>query len=767
MKIRTLIAAAVAAVLAGPAFGQAYNLFQPANGILKGQTSTYVTTAATSTDVISLFGTCTPTQYLRANGTCGPGGSGVSSVGLTMPSGFTVTGSPITTAGTFAVTTSLNGLLKGNGSGFTTALSSDVISLFTGCSGTQYLGADGACHTASGGGGSVAPPLNAVQYNSASAFAGSSSFTYNGNTLNLIGASGIPPLKLNAGSTTDTPLDIIGTTSGGSIIKLDPNNSDTLSTGYLGITGCSSCYVIGADSKALFLRGQGGFYVAAGNGSPYMGMDTQGHWNVAVSSGTGPTMNVVGTNSGSSPGIAITGGVAGLSLASTGSIVGTSDFAIYQDSVGGANISNRFSSQPINFLTGGSTKASILSGMTVGSPTGGDKGVGSLNAQTLYIQGVAVSTSTSPGGAANSIQYNNAGSFGGSANFTFTGANTLTLGDATNGALIGAPAVPATTGSGQQLTVQAGPGGTSTGGGGALNLKGGATTGGGGGGINLTGGAAGSGFSGGAIAITAGAAAGIGTASAVTITGGAAGTTANGGPVALVGGAAGSSSGTTAGGITLTGATPVGTNQSGGAVTIQAGGHTGSGTGGAIQFNTDGANNRMGITGPGALTLGGSSSTFANQTIVANASGQPTWTSYGAILTHKPNDTSRNTTSNVDDTDLVWLSLPAGQYALDCALEWTNSGSGGITVQVHSSATLGVSGFLGSFVDATTSQFKVLYPNSIWTPTTASGTFPVITIRGAIQLNSSGGEISIAWAPATANATVLNNSSWCMLTRMS
>lgn len=49
-------------------------------------------------------------------------GSGtVTNVALSMPSGFTVTGSPITEAGTLAVTTSLNGIVKGNGSGFVVA----------------------------------------------------------------------------------------------------------------------------------------------------------------------------------------------------------------------------------------------------------------------------------------------------------------------------------------------------------------------------------------------------------------------------------------------------------------------------------------------------------------------------------------------------------------------------------------------------------------------------------------------------------------------
>ncbi len=49
-------------------------------------------------------------------------GSGtVTSVGLSMPSGFSVSNSPVTEVGTFNVTTTLNGYVKGNGSGFTAA----------------------------------------------------------------------------------------------------------------------------------------------------------------------------------------------------------------------------------------------------------------------------------------------------------------------------------------------------------------------------------------------------------------------------------------------------------------------------------------------------------------------------------------------------------------------------------------------------------------------------------------------------------------------
>lgn len=44
-------------------------------------------------------------------------GGTVTSIGISMPSGFSVAGSPITSSGTIAVTSSLNGPLRGNGSG--------------------------------------------------------------------------------------------------------------------------------------------------------------------------------------------------------------------------------------------------------------------------------------------------------------------------------------------------------------------------------------------------------------------------------------------------------------------------------------------------------------------------------------------------------------------------------------------------------------------------------------------------------------------------
>jgi hypothetical protein len=70
---------ALAAILgAGPVHAQTFNLFKPANGILKGSTSTYVTSAAANTDVIGLWsGTADSSHCLSGAGTlvsCSGGG---------------------------------------------------------------------------------------------------------------------------------------------------------------------------------------------------------------------------------------------------------------------------------------------------------------------------------------------------------------------------------------------------------------------------------------------------------------------------------------------------------------------------------------------------------------------------------------------------------------------------------------------------------------------------------------------------------------------
>lgn len=80
---------------------------------------------------------CTLASITSLTGTwaaMGGGGGTVNSVGFSSNFG-TVMGSPVTTSGTLAFS----------------AAAADIVGLFSTCSGVQYLGADGACHTPAAG----------------------------------------------------------------------------------------------------------------------------------------------------------------------------------------------------------------------------------------------------------------------------------------------------------------------------------------------------------------------------------------------------------------------------------------------------------------------------------------------------------------------------------------------------------------------------------------------------------------------------------------
>ncbi|MGO9271365.1 MAG: beta strand repeat-containing protein [Terriglobia bacterium] len=122
----------------------------------------------------------------------------------------------------------------------TPATYANVVALFSSCSGSQYLGADGNCHTASGGGGGSPGGSNTqVQFNNSSSFGGISKVTSDGTNMTV--ASG--------GTLTNN--GTIDNTSG--VLKNGPCGYVASQTDFLGNASSSSaqtfttsCGLIGA-----------------------------------------------------------------------------------------------------------------------------------------------------------------------------------------------------------------------------------------------------------------------------------------------------------------------------------------------------------------------------------------------------------------------------------------------------------------------------------------------------------------------------------------
>ena len=121
----------------------------------------------------------------------------VSSVGLSMPSGFSVAGSPVTNSGTIAVTTALSGILKGTGSGFTTATSGTDYAPAT--SGTNLLYGNGA------GGFSSATVGTGLSF-----VAGVLSCTVSGTVTSVSGTGTVSGISLSGTVTTSGSLTLGG-----------------------------------------------------------------------------------------------------------------------------------------------------------------------------------------------------------------------------------------------------------------------------------------------------------------------------------------------------------------------------------------------------------------------------------------------------------------------------------------------------------------------------------------------------------------------------
>lgn len=119
----------------------------------------------------------------------GVGDGTVTSVGLTVPSGLSVSGSPITSSGTLAITTSLSGIVKASAGAFSAAISGTDYS----APGHAHAASDltsGTLSVAQGGTGATTLTSGSVLVGAGTSPVAASNLTYASTTLSLGVASG-------------------------------------------------------------------------------------------------------------------------------------------------------------------------------------------------------------------------------------------------------------------------------------------------------------------------------------------------------------------------------------------------------------------------------------------------------------------------------------------------------------------------------------------------------------------------------------------------
>lgn len=434
-----------------------------------------------------------------------------------------------------------------------------------------------------------------VQYNNAGAFAGTNDFNWD--STNYILTMGNAAL---GGPTITTPAT--STIGGGNQVILQGGFATTNSPGgNARVVGGSGTNAVGGSAQ---LAGGAGTGTNSGGSASVQG------GTAANATGGGVTISTLsgGTAGNASGTIAIqtglpnAGGNTGILALSTGSTTsgtaGNITITTGASNAGGTSGSVTITAGHnvggtdggINLVAHGATVETIGAGLQIGAPTGGDKGAGSINMQSCFVNNVACVTS--PASPSTSIQFNNGGVFGGTADFTFnSGTDTLSLGTAATTGTI-QPQTSATTGA--TLRVVGGAGGA-TNAGGVLQLvggPGGATSG-----------------NGGSATLSGGSASGSGNGGLAQIIGGNSGVTGAGGSVSISAGTAGSAAG---GNITLT-ASPNG----------------GSGANGNVTINSPGGTFVTAATGATTLTVTGPSTANSAMTV---ASGATSGSAFGLLV---------------------------------------------------------------------------------------------------------------------------------------
>ena len=356
-------------LLVSVAIAATFNLFSPATGILKGNSSTYVTTAAASSDVIGLFTGCSGTQYLGADGAChNAGGSPANPtalVGLTAING--TASSFIRSDGAPALDQSITPVWTGahefDGGVDFEQIASNVnsfqINAKTGTPGVPLINITGSTTTGNSNGISMRAGTNASDFPLAIANAtGTNLYLFHGDGGLEVGAP--TGGDKGAGTINATGLFVNGTAVGGSVSSANP----TASVGLTAVNGVAATYMRSDAAPALSQAisptwtGHHAFIPSSGTQAP---IEVDSIANAITAAFNNNTLTA-----GQSLGVSIEAGT------------NSSDYALL---IRDANVASTY------------LKVYGDGGVVAGNPTGGDKGLGTLNVSSnLYINNVAVAS---------------------------------------------------------------------------------------------------------------------------------------------------------------------------------------------------------------------------------------------------------------------------------------------------------------------------------------------------------------------------------------
>ncbi len=321
----------------------------------------------------------------------GSGSGTVTSVGLTMPSGFSVASSPVTTSGTIAVTTSLSGILKGNGSGFTTATSGTDYAPAT--SGTSILkgSGTGGFSNATAGTDYLAPPsgTSLLKANSGGALANATAGTdyaapttgTNAQLLANNGSGGFSNVTVGSGLTLSA--GTLSSSGGGGGVS---SVAQTFTGGLISVAGSP---ITSSGTLALSVAGTSGGLVYFSGSSTWASSGVLAANNLMVGGGAGSAPSTVTTGTGVVTALGVNTGSAGAFVVNGGAL-GTP------------------SSGTVTNLTG---TASININGTVGATTPTTGAFTTLSASsTTTLSGLTASTALALDASKNIVSVTNTGS---------------------------------------------------------------------------------------------------------------------------------------------------------------------------------------------------------------------------------------------------------------------------------------------------------------------------------------------------------------------